>query len=236
MVNLKVTELDANTTPIGTDILPIVDDPGGSPANQKITLANLGIIDGWIPASESWSYASATTITVPSGAASKYRVGDKIKLTQTTTKYFSIIGVADTVLTVTGGTDFTVATPTAITDNYYSHAESPLGFPGWFNYSPSITWGGTPPTGGTMIAKFVVTCKTLTVHIHIINMTAGLTNNTANIPLPFTITTQYLMAYGQISVAEAVNPASTYVDNTTIYVSGVAVAATRLKVLAILPI
>ncbi len=44
--------------------------------------------DGWQPANETWTYASATTITVPSGAASKYAKGDKIKLTQTTVKYF----------------------------------------------------------------------------------------------------------------------------------------------------
>jgi hypothetical protein len=35
------TALNAMTTPLGTDILPIVDDPGGTPENQKITVSNL---------------------------------------------------------------------------------------------------------------------------------------------------------------------------------------------------
>lgn len=83
---------------------------------------------GWIDPSESWSYASSTTITVPSGAASRYRVCDKIKFTQTTVKYFFVVAVADTVLTVTGGGDYTVANA-AISANFYSHAESPVGFP-----------------------------------------------------------------------------------------------------------
>ena len=131
MADQKITELTELTTPVGADLLAIVDDPAGTPVTKKITLANTGLIDGWIPASESWSYASATTITVPSGAGSKYQKGDKIKLTQTTVKYFYIVGVADTVLTVTGGTDYTVA-DAAITANFYSKAENPQGFPDWF--------------------------------------------------------------------------------------------------------
>jgi hypothetical protein len=86
--------------------------------------------DGWLDPIETWTYASASTITVPSGAASKYSVGDKIKLTQTTVKYFYVTAVADTLLTVTGGSDYTVANA-AITSNYYSHS-NPVGFPGGF--------------------------------------------------------------------------------------------------------
>lgn len=37
----KVTALTANTDPQSTDILYMVDDPGGTPLSQKITLANL---------------------------------------------------------------------------------------------------------------------------------------------------------------------------------------------------
>ena len=60
---------------------------------------------GWIPVSDTWTYASATTITVPSGATSKYKVGQGVKLTQSgTVKYFYIVGVTNTLLTITGGT------------------------------------------------------------------------------------------------------------------------------------
>ena len=38
----KITALTALTDPISTDILPIVDDPGGSPVTKKITLSVLG--------------------------------------------------------------------------------------------------------------------------------------------------------------------------------------------------
>jgi len=104
--------------------------------------------DGWMLVANTWTYASATTITVPSGAASIYSVGDKIRFKQGATyKYFYVFTVADTLLTVTGGSDYTVATPTAITDVYYSHAANPIGFPHWFNYLATLAaTGDTLPT------------------------------------------------------------------------------------------
>ena len=88
--------------------------------------------DGWQLANETWTYASADdptfTITVPSGAASKYSVGMRIKLTQTTVKYFIITAVADTVLTVYGGTDYNLV-DADITLPFYSTTRTPQGFP-----------------------------------------------------------------------------------------------------------
>jgi len=123
---------------------------------QQLSHANETLRDGWTPANATWTYASASTITVPSGAASKYAKGDKIKLTQTTVKYFYVVGVADTVLTITGGSDYTLVNAT-ISLNYYSHASSPIGFPGWMNWTPAITYSGgtTDPTSNTVnTAKF----------------------------------------------------------------------------------
>ncbi|OQA56533.1 MAG: hypothetical protein BWY42_00952 [Candidatus Omnitrophica bacterium ADurb.Bin277] len=39
----KVTALTENTAPAAADLLYIVDDPGGSPLSQKVTLANLAL-------------------------------------------------------------------------------------------------------------------------------------------------------------------------------------------------
>jgi hypothetical protein len=41
MANAKITALTSNTTPALTDVLAIVDDPGGSPLTQKITLGTM---------------------------------------------------------------------------------------------------------------------------------------------------------------------------------------------------
>lgn len=40
MTDLKITELGANTELVGTDLLVCVDDPGGTPATQYITVSN----------------------------------------------------------------------------------------------------------------------------------------------------------------------------------------------------
>ena len=99
---------------------------------QKITIEQTNFADGWIPVVGSWSYASADsptfTITVPSGAASLYSPEMRIKLTQTTVKYFIVTAVADSVLTVYGGTDYTLVNA-AISAISYSTQKAPLGFP-----------------------------------------------------------------------------------------------------------
>lgn len=92
--------------------------------------------DGWWAACESWSPDTATTITVPTDATLKYAVGDKIRLVQDAiTKYFYVIEVAATLLTVTAGTDFTLS-GNPITDPFFSHMLSPVGHPQRFTYTP----------------------------------------------------------------------------------------------------
>lgn len=125
----KITELAENTIPAIGDLLVMVDDPLGTPITKKIKLESLGFIDGWTLANETWTYATASTITVPTGATSRYQVGDKIKLTQTTVKYFRVVTVADTLLTVTGvGFNTYTVVNAAISANYYSRSEAPLGY------------------------------------------------------------------------------------------------------------
>jgi Concanavalin A-like lectin/glucanases superfamily len=94
---------------------------------------------GWNSAGESWTYASSTTITVPSDATTKYSLGDKIRLKQGGGyKYFYVTDLTSTVLTVTGGSDYSVANA-SITDNDYSKVVTPVGFPQYFNWSPTYS-------------------------------------------------------------------------------------------------
>jgi hypothetical protein len=41
MANAKITQLGANTTPVPSDVSVLVDDPGGTPVTQQVTLGNL---------------------------------------------------------------------------------------------------------------------------------------------------------------------------------------------------
>lgn len=104
---------------------------------------------GWKEVKDTWTYASATTITVPSGAATYYSVGDKLRLQNNnsgTWLYFYIVTVADTLLTVTGGSDYAVPNAT-LTDIYVSKVSSPVGFPQWMNWIPTFTGFSAVPTG-----------------------------------------------------------------------------------------
>lgn len=94
------------------------------------------IIGGWFSANETWTYASADsptfTFTISGDLTSKYSAGMRIKLTQTTVKYFIITAVSysspNTTITVYGGTDYTLANA-AITSPYFSSQKAPQGFP-----------------------------------------------------------------------------------------------------------
>jgi hypothetical protein len=107
--------------------------------------------DGWIPAGETWTYASADatvntyTFTIPGDKTAKYSPGMRIKLTQTTAKYFIVTAVSygapNTTITVYGGTDY-VLTSDAVTSPFCSSQKAPAGFP----LSPA-KWTHTFATG-----------------------------------------------------------------------------------------
>ena len=111
---------------------------------QKNQIATT-LLDGWTPADATWTYNAVDKVNVPSGAASLYQKGDRIKFTQTTVKYFVVTAVADTLLTFAVNTDYTVANA-AISANHYSHQANPLGYPTRFAYT-SVTNGATGTIG-----------------------------------------------------------------------------------------
>lgn len=136
---------------------------GSKIADNSIDIESKASADtGWREVTDSWTYASATTITVPTDATTKYSVGDKIRLTQSTVKYFYITGVTTTILTINGGTDYTL-TNAAISDISYSKACTPVGFPQTFAWTP--TWANWTIGSATVDAKFSMTGKVVNFRI-----------------------------------------------------------------------
>jgi hypothetical protein len=116
--------------------------------------------DGWTRSyAETWTYASATTFTVAGDQTVKFSKGTRIKLTQSTVKYFivsaSSFSAGVTTVTITGGTDYTLANAT-VSDNYYSYEANPQGYPGTFNYTLAWTSTGTAPSFGNaaVVSRF----------------------------------------------------------------------------------
>ena len=100
-------------------------------------LSYLGIGNGWMPNTATWTYSSADApsfvISINADVTSILQAGCKIKLTQTTTKYFIVTAVGAfsggvTLVTVYGGTDYTLANA-AISNPFFSCQRAPFGFP-----------------------------------------------------------------------------------------------------------
>lgn len=131
-----------------------------------------GNIDGWILANETWTRESDNTFSEPIDATLKYQKGDKIRYKQGAGyKYQYIISVGaysggKTIMTTTGGSDYVFTNGTAITDNYYSHESSPIGFPDFFNTTASFTvatfdnGSGGQPTTNVLRFKIFGNCLT----------------------------------------------------------------------------
>jgi hypothetical protein len=176
-----ITDVSVAGTPLTATRMNNIED--GIDALDDLLVA-LQAVDntGWTPARETWAYASATTITVPSGAVSKYSVGTKIRYQNNdsgTYLYDYIVGVADTLLTVVGD-----AVPNAtLTDNYYSNVESPIGFPHWFNWTATYTGFSTAPTD--VLSRFCIVGNILHfVHNEGTNGTSNANYFGVSLPVP----------------------------------------------------
>jgi hypothetical protein len=154
--------------------------------------------DGWILDlnTYNWTYVSATTFIVSGDVRTRFPVGTKIKLTQTTVKYFYVVSTSysspNTTITVSGGSDYTLANA-AITLPYYSYVENPQGFPHWFNFAcvPS----GTSGSAGTYAesqstCKFALNGRTLHTKIHKVVSNVGSWGGAILLPTPMTVVVQ----------------------------------------------
>ena len=144
-------------------------------------------IDGWADDSGSvWTYASTSpdTFTTAGDRTAVFSKGTRIKMINTTLKYFvvasSSFGAGTTTVTVTGGTDYSLAA-VAISANSYSYAANPQGYPGYFNYAPTFTGFSADPAVGDGSSRFAVNGRTC-IWEHNYN-TAGTSNATG-----FTVT------------------------------------------------
>ncbi len=168
---------------------------------------------------ETFEYASGTTITVDSGAADRFAVGGKFRYKQGGGwKYANIINVADTLLTVTGGSDYTVSNAD-ITDVYYTQQDNPIGFPAYFNYTPSeVGWSSTSIKKGWFtlrgrqcittlrcVGTSDTTAATLTLPITAATITdmywGGANDYVADNNIDITIATKWLVASAGSTVA-----------------------------------
>lgn len=180
-VSSAVNEVSVTSSVTGE---PPTIAPSGSDTNIGLLITGKGSgnvvftnLSAWVKGAGTWTYASATTITIPSADTSNVTIGTKIWITQTTSKFFSVVGISGTTITVTGGSDYTVANA-AITAPYYSNAETPAGFPDWFNRTPTISSATGTITTSSGTEKFRVRGRAVEVS-QVLTITTNGTGGTA---------------------------------------------------------
>ena len=110
---------------------------------------------GWNEVSDTWTYASASTITIPTDGTTIYQKWMKIRLKQGGGyKYYVATTVAATLITVLVNTSYTVANA-AITDVAYSFIDNPYGFPTEFLWTTVLT--NLTVGNGTLSGSYKVT-------------------------------------------------------------------------------
>jgi len=146
--------------------------------------------DGWTNSEDTWVYVSASSFKVTGkNVTSMFRKGTKIKLVQSSTwKYFYVVSSSfstDTTITITGGSDYTLANST-ISSPRYSYAENPQTFPQWFNWTPTLTGYAVNPTN--TVYRFNISGGKVFVSVR--EVTNGTSNaTTIHITLPVTAAT-----------------------------------------------
>lgn len=164
----------------------------GTLSVASVTWANL--ITGWINSPLTWTYVSATSFKITGqDVTALFPKGTKIKLTQTSTKYFYVTGAAfstDTTVTITGGSDYTLANA-AITSPMYSYAASPQGFPYKFVYSASYT-NMTVGAGG-VLREFSMQGDMVDLRWYLILAADSAVSSAPTVSLPVTAASNYVV-------------------------------------------
>jgi hypothetical protein len=134
-----------------TDLLLAATDPAGTPDDAVIQWSDIKALlynGGWIEVSDTWSYATSSTIVVPSDATLYYKKGWGVRFKQGGAyKYMYMTTVAATLLTLTGGIDYSVANSTITDVAVAPNPATAIGFPTYFNHTTTLF--GSAGSAGT---------------------------------------------------------------------------------------
>lgn len=137
----KISALTADTTPTTDDLIPTINDPGGTPANKKVTIGNLIKY----PCLVHFSFGDTGGFNPADGTT--YFFGDNISFDPSTTAAFFLVtmpraGVAKKVyanfqvagvLASAGNSTISLKNITAVTSEVISNAVAFTGTPTRFN-------------------------------------------------------------------------------------------------------
>lgn len=112
---------------------------------------------GWVPVSSSWTYVSASSFSLAGDQSAVYSRGLRLCWTQTLVKYGVVTGSAYsgatglTTVTLAVNNDYVFADAAVIAASVSWQAH-PMGWPGWFNYTP--VFGGFSAAPASPLARY----------------------------------------------------------------------------------
>lgn len=143
---------------------------------------------GWDLLSASGTRASATQFTVAGDITDRLWVGKPVEFTDTTTKYGNITSFSysspNTTINLAANTEYAlVGNPTNIYGGLHS---SPVGFPDWFSWTPTMPNVASMTVTLTAVnyARFRIVGRELTYKVYLSHNTAGSAADYAAFTLP----------------------------------------------------
>lgn len=140
--------------------------------NGRVTILEASA-NGWSPIFQVCTYVSATSFTIAGNYSNILQKGDKIRVYQTTWKYVYVLSAVysspNTTVTIIGNS----LVSAAMTDTYYSHSNNPVGFPHWFDYTPT----GIAASNVILSGRFSIIGRTCKVQFRAV-FTGGITFTT----------------------------------------------------------
>lgn len=195
----------------------------------------MGLTDGWVSSSDTWTFATASTFTIAGvDRTTTYTKGTRLRFTQTTVKYAVVVASSfstNTTVTIAVNNDYTIANA-AISANSYSYEANPQGYPTWFNYTPTYTGYNGAVT--TLLGRFAIVGSSCTLILYFTG-TSNQTFLTATAPVAAVSDVIIAICYvqnsgaGQATPGRAVTSTGSAVITFGKDVSGAAFANTLAK-------
>lgn len=123
-------------------------DDSGNTFTVASTLADVG---GWVTETAAWTRTGATTFTQPVDSTGYLQPGTRVRWKESAGAYkYGVVAAASlssgtTTVTLIGNDDYSMGATPDSGSMAFSRAASPAGFPGFFNYTPTITGYSSNP-------------------------------------------------------------------------------------------
>ena len=169
----------------------------GAAANPSFVTPATTQTDGWITTTDTFVFVTSNSFKIVGvDRTGVYVTGTRVKFINNGITVYGVVVSSsfgsDTLVTLAANDDYSIAN-LAITFPFYSYAICPVGYPTFFNYTPTLTGGTSPSIVG---ARFKLDGKACTV----IWQQCSISSNSGSFSITLPITPTVVVATGGLDV------------------------------------